>query len=397
MIIAFVSLQRPKKKIKLHDTFEEMARFSEVWKKYLVLYDEKKRNARFSEDFKSARPFMKQCYADMGRELALTPDEVWKHRVKYVDGITKGLSQLKMDIQNGTSVCPIPAVHKLRIFRWFWPYSKNYDADVMEDALLDGYMERALLVEVNKLERAKQDLTEARDALRKVRDLYDKRELEELGLKTAQECEEDLVTFDDSSMLSVIEDVSPSECSSLICAYLPPSRDPTFHYAERGFVFFTTSVSMTTGGASVKSVRKHSDILLSTLKSSGEVAHKARQALCHAQIAEALYIDAVAALIGHVAVDSDGEKSEHDLILSNAGVLRCLSEFDTSVCDAVQVAQLYAAQYDVLRDTASSVSLSCLKVRTERAIADIAHLRDLRKNSKMFSSDKWVCTLIQQL
>ncbi len=40
---------------------------------------------------------------------------------------------------------------------------------------------------------------------------------------------------------------------------------------------------------------------------------------------------------------------------------------------------------------------SCSQHRKQRAIVDIAHLRDLRKISKMFSSDKWVCALIHQL
>ncbi len=232
MLSSFVSFQRLIKKLKLHDSFEEMAHFSEVWKKYPILYDEKTRNARFSEDFKSAGPFMQRCYADMGRDLGLTPEEVRKCCVKYVDGVMKGLVQLRTDIQNGTTLCPIPAMHKLRLFRWFWPQSKNYDADVMQNVLLDGYMERALLVEVNKLERAKQDSSDACDALHKVRTLYDKRRLEELGLKTAEECEEEFVTFDDSSMLAVIDEVSPCVCSSSISAYLPPSCDPTFHYSN---------------------------------------------------------------------------------------------------------------------------------------------------------------------
>ncbi len=147
----------------------------------------------------------------------------------------------------------------------------------------------------------------------------------------------------------------------------------------------------------MKSVCKRCDVLLSTLKSSGEAAQKARQALCRAQNSEASYLDAVAGLFGHDSVHNEGEKSEHDLIASNALILRRLSEFDTSVCDAVQVAQLYAAQYETVLDTASSVRFSYSKVRKDRAIADIAHLRDLRKNSKMFSSDKWVCALIYQM
>ncbi len=358
---------------------------------------------------------MKKCYEDMGCELDLSPDDMRKRRVKYIDGVTKGLAQLKTDIENGTEVLPIPAVHKLRIFRWFWPYSKNFDAAIMQNMNFDSYMEHALIVHVNRLERTKQDATTARDTLRKVRELNEKHAADELGLKTGEECEVEVVMFDDSSMLRDTEEVCSSVCSSSICAYLPPSHDPTFNYAEHGFVFFGTSVTISTSEMSVKSVRKHCDVLLSTLKCSGESAQKARQALCHAQTAEASYIDAVAALIGwdfvagvigqnavaglsgRDSVKSDGGKSEHDLIASNAGIVRRLSEFHSHVCDAVQVAQLYAIQYDSLRDTASSVSYSCSKCRKERAMADIAHLRDLRKNLKMFSSDKWVCVLINQL
>ncbi len=93
-------------------------RVSDIWKKFLVLYDEAQRNSHFSKDFKGMGAYIRQCYEDMGHELSLSAEEVRKRRIKYIDVVMKGLLQLKMDIEKGTSVCPIPAIHKLRIFRW---------------------------------------------------------------------------------------------------------------------------------------------------------------------------------------------------------------------------------------------------------------------------------------
>ncbi len=369
-----------------------MARFSNVWKKYPVLFDEATRNSHFSQDFKGTSNFIKKCYEDMGCELSLSAEEVWKRRIKYVDGVTKALMQLKIDIQNDTTVCPIPAIHKLRLFRWLWPHSKNYDADLMRVVDFEAYTERALVVQVNRLKCMKQDASSACATLQKVQELNQQRELEKLDLKSTTECDE-LVTFDDKDVLVDMENVCDFVASWSICTYLLPSRDPTFKYAEQGFDFFDSSCSMTASEICPKSVQKCSDQVLSALKSSGDVSFKTKQALCHAQNAESAYIESVAGVLGRVDVVSE----EHELIQSNAEMLRHLSEFNTSVCDAVQVAQVYVVQYESLKDTASLVTASYSEKWKKCAVADIAHLRDLHKNSKMFSSDKWVCTLIHQL
>ncbi len=329
------------KKLKVHDTYDEMACFSEVWKKFPVLYDEAQQNSCFSKDFKGTGAYIRQCYEDMGRELSLSTEEVQKRHIKYVDVVTKGLLQLKTDIEKGTSVCPIPAIHKLRIFRWLWPYSKNFDANLMQDVNFEAYMERAVVAQVNKLTHAKQDTSLARETLHKVREFNEKRDLEKCGLKTATEFDVNVVTFDDMSVVTDLEDVCASVSLWSICDYLPPSRDPTFQYTVHGFVFFGTSVTMSTSETFVKSVCKRSDPVLCSLKSSGTASFKTKQAVCCAQSAEAAYIDALASVVGRRQVASEGDNAEHDLIQCNAEVLRRLSEFNTSVCDAVQVAQVY--------------------------------------------------------
>ncbi len=121
--------QPPTKKLKQHDSYDEMVKFSAVWKKYPVLYDEAVRNSKFSENFKGTGKFIKDCYEAMASELGITCEEVKKRWIKYVDAVTKGLGQLKEDLDQGTIKCPIPVVHKLRIFCWLWPHSKKYDKD----------------------------------------------------------------------------------------------------------------------------------------------------------------------------------------------------------------------------------------------------------------------------
>ncbi len=132
-----------------------MNNFSAAWIKYLILYDEKVRNAKFSEDFKGTAAYIRQFYNQLATELGLTVDEVQKCQIKYIDAVTKGLAQLGQDLDNGTMCCPIPAIHKLRLFRWLWPHSKNYDKECMQNISFDDYMERALVVEVNRLTHEK--------------------------------------------------------------------------------------------------------------------------------------------------------------------------------------------------------------------------------------------------
>ncbi len=363
-----VLFQTPPKKQKLHDSYNDMNKFSHAWKKFPVLYDEGIQNFKFSEDFKGASQYIRQCYTDMATELGLSVDDVRKKRVKYVDGVTKGLLQLKKDTQEGTTACPIPVVHKLRLFRWLWPYSKNYDAALMKDVDFEGYMECASLVQVNKLVRAKQDATAARETLRKVRQVNQERENAKLNLKTALVCEADIVIFHDSSNLCVLKDVCNSVCeaSTSICTYLPPSWDPTFHFAECGYISFATSMTTMLTGLSAKSVRKRSLELFGSLKASGVAAFKAREAVCVAQRAEESYIAAVAAVVGRDEVSHAGEGDENEqmLIQLNAGILQSLSQFKTSVCDAVQVAQVYVDHYCALQETAQASVPSCSSLRS---------------------------------
>ncbi len=245
-------LQEPRKKLKLHDKYDDMAQFSQVWKRYPVLYDEAECNRRFSTDFKGTGAYIRSCYENMGRELGLTWEEVRKRRIKYTDAVMKALSQLKQDLQHNTKNLPVPAVHKLRLFRWLWPFSKNFDKDSMEEVSFDGYMERALVTEVNKLVREEKDATAAHDTLRKVQELNAHNALKALNLKCTSEETENDVCLEELSSLPQVAEVE--ECSAMwsICAYLPPSRDPTFHYAEAGFALFeAVSVTDTAWGGKV--------------------------------------------------------------------------------------------------------------------------------------------------
>ena len=94
-----------------------MQEFADAWKQYPILYDEQVRNRHFSQDFKGTAVYMRQCYSTLAVKLNTTEDDMRKRRIKYVDGVTKALGQLKEDIMSEQTLCPIPAMYKLITFR----------------------------------------------------------------------------------------------------------------------------------------------------------------------------------------------------------------------------------------------------------------------------------------
>ena len=235
----FTFFQSPAKKMKVHDTFDIMNSFSHVWREYPILYDETVRNKKFSEDFKGTGLYICQCYQEIATALNMTADEVCKRRIKYVDGVTKGLGQLRKDIVNETTMnCPVPAMYKLIAFRWLWPFSKNYDAELMEGVVLDKYMVRALTRDLNKLTRANMDTSVVKEALRVVTEFLDKQALDKLDLKsTTEQCEE--TVFADASELTDIAEFEQCESSTSICAYLPPQEILHTSTLNVGMSFFS--------------------------------------------------------------------------------------------------------------------------------------------------------------
>ncbi len=394
----FPPFQPPAKKMKVHNTFDVMTDFSQVWRKYPVLFDEKVRNQKFSENFKGASVYIRQ---DMATALGMTTEEVRKRHIKYVDGVTKGLGQLLLDIINETTTqCPIPAMYKLIAFHWLWPFSKNYDADLMEGVVFDNYMLRALTRDLNKLTHAKMDTTAVKEAIRVVKDFLNKKAMDTLDLKSATEqCEE--TVFADASELKDIEVFKDCVALTTICAYLPPSRDPMYKYAECGYVVFQQSVTALEPSQSGKGIRRRSDALLSALRVSGEAGLKATQALRQARGEEYSYFGSFAAILAHnelcanIELCSPDDKSEHSLAQLHTDVLRRGEVFHKSVSNAVTLTNAYVAEYNKLRSMSQqSVHSAC---RSQHAIDDIEKMRKLRDNSKRYSSDGWICVLMNQL
>ncbi len=90
------------KKAKIHDAMDDMFNFSHALEKYPILYDDKVRNKHFSEDFRGMGEYIQKCYAELGAQVGLSPEETQKKHTKYVDAVTKALGQLKRDLQDGT-------------------------------------------------------------------------------------------------------------------------------------------------------------------------------------------------------------------------------------------------------------------------------------------------------
>ncbi len=389
--------QMAPKKLKVHDSFQVMHDFAQAWKQYPILYDEHIRNRHFSEDFKGTGVYMRQCYDALAAKLNTTPEDVRKRWIKYVDAVTKALGQLKYDIMNDMTQCPIPAMYKLIAFRWLWPYSKNYDEQLMEGVVFNDYMECALMRDLKKLTRAKQDTSLVLKALTVVRDFQSKKALAKLDLKTANEVDADADVFSDASALIDIDEVEQCWMMTTVCAYLPPSRDPTFKYAKAGYAVFQDSVAVCDPSCSGKGIHRRSDMLLSALRHSGEAAAKATQAFKHAKDAEHLYYGSRLAILAHNELPALGDKSEHSIVQLQTEVLRRYELFQQSVLSAVKIMEVYKQEYAKLCDTAQHLVSSCSASRLKQAIEEIAKLRKLHDKSKMYSSDKWICVLINQL
>ncbi len=371
-----------------------MQEFADAWKQYPILYDEQVRNRHFSQDFKGTAVYMRQCYSTLAVKLNTTEDDMRKRRIKYVDGVTKALGQLKEDIMSEQTLCPIPAMYKLITFRWLWPYSKNYDEQLMAGVVFDDYMDRALTRDLKKLTRAKQDITMVLKALSVVKEFLANKALAKLDLKSTTDEEIDGEPFHDASALCDIATVEECWMTTSVCEYLPPSRDPTYNYAEAGFASFHDSVSVCDPSCSGKGIRRQSDALLSALKQSGEAGAKAMQALRQAQHAEHLYYGSCLAIVAHnvmpVLDDNDkpfaGDKSKHSSVHLLTTVLRRYDDFEKSIFSAVKITKVYKQEYSKLREIAQpagSVS-SCSASRSKRAVDDIAMLRKLWDKLKLF-------------
>ncbi len=379
---------------------DEIFAFSHALEQFPVLYDKKVRNQKFSENFKGMGSYIQNCYGQLAAQLGITAEEAKKKCIKYVDSMTKALAQLKDDLICGTSVCPVPAMHKLHAFRFLWPHSKHYDEELMKDVVFDHYLERALQVEVNRLTRAKEDAASAQVTLSLVQEYNTTQAFAALDLKSACESDCDPTVFDDASCFEIVEMQSCCEATYSICAYLPLSRDPTFNFAVQGFQVYDDSVTIDVC-VSGKCTRKRADPFLLSLKSCGESASRTRQLLRCAQGAENAFVDALAALFGHdvvsmsTFVQDEALTDEHSLVQLQSGVVRSLSVFHKFVIQAVDAAKLYADVFEELKTASRMTSVSPL--RSQCAIDDICKLRALRAKSKRFSSDSWTCVLLQQL
>lgn len=267
----------------------------------------------------------------------------------------------------------------------------------MEGVVFDDYMECALQRDLNKLTRAKEDTSAVVEALRVVREFLAKRALDKLDLNSATEETVDCEPWHDASAFIDIVEEEVCMSSTSICAYLPPSRDPTYNFAKAGFIVFQDSVSMSAPSHCVKGIRTCSDVILSALQESGDAAIKATQALKNAQSAAHSYYGACAGSLVFHDFPHCPEKTEHLFVELQTAVLRWHSDFEKSVYSAVSVMQHYIEQYNKLCEAAKRSVNKSSSSRSQRAIDDVAYLRNLHDRSKMFSSDKWICVLINQL
>ncbi len=268
----------------------------------------------------------------------------------------------------------------------------------MENITFDEYMECAVTIELKRNICEKKDTTAAILTLCKVRELNDAKEMERLNLNCGKECDVDH-SWDDSSVLCEVDCIEIALATTSICAYLPPSKDPTFHYAEAGYVMFE-AVSVEDAATQGKGVHKCCEgTVFSSLKASGNAALKCQQALCRAQNSQQLFYDSCAAVIGRQQLPFCDDNDEHAMVALHADVLQGYSAYKQNVDSAFQAATKYVDEYSALRDAArtnpasSPPSMQCKR----KIIAEIEFLRRLRDKSKLFSSDKWICVLMNQL
>ncbi len=248
--------------------------------------------------------------------------------------------------------------------------------------------------------------------LRLIQEYNYSKEMESLDIKSVLET--DCVLFDDDCALCDI--AAQPYCDSMysICTYVRPSRNPTFNYAAKGFELFQ-SVDVSATDVSTKAHRKYSEGLIVSLKSCGESAFQVRQALRAAQAAENSFINAFAAVVGHEVVhisnlltpekfgdDSNSTVSykclpneEHTNVQLNVAIVCSLSCFKSQLFHAIDSVRLYVDDYELLRSASCTLLFSPLY--SQKAVDDIAKLRALRACSKHFSSDSWICVLMNQL
>ena len=250
-------------KQKQHDSIDDMARFSEEWHKYPILYNTHARDKLFKENWKTAGKELNHCYEQLAVALNLTVAEVKTRRLKYKDAITRAMRHFAADLENGTTNCPTPSATKMLIFFWLLPFSSHYNADLMGDKCLDVYVEKMIQAHMNKLSRDKQDVTELRQTLHQVRKIVrDSGKPKHLELHVKKLCFTDLqsvsseygVTFlakmtvcnDDSAQLVEIPPHEVVDIAALpykISSWLSRMREPEFDWKVHGFEHYSCSVT----------------------------------------------------------------------------------------------------------------------------------------------------------
>ncbi len=152
-----------------------MAQFSEHWRKYPVLYDDKARNSLFVNDWKSAAANLNEAYTKLASDTGLTVEEVKAKCTKYKDAITKAVGQFMDDVRSGSNTMPTPGAVKLIVFFWLLPFSSKYNPELLQHRTLDMYVEKILQARLNKMGRMHEDVTEITSALERVRHCIDVR------------------------------------------------------------------------------------------------------------------------------------------------------------------------------------------------------------------------------
>ncbi len=219
-----------------------------------------------------------------------------------------------------------------------------------------------------------------------VRDLNEKKALKKLNLNCADVCNLD-VSWEDRSVLSEADEFKSCVAKASICAYLPPSKDPTFQYAQAGYVLFE-SVDVGDPVSGGKGVRKRIDGLFVSLRSTVNASLKCEQAVLKAQSAQQMYYDSCASIIGcdQLAIPlEEDDKQEHAIIQLHAGVLRGLSVYQHFVAAAVTAAQAYVEEYYALWQAEKmSSSTVCVCVASKSALLTLSTCENCMTNPSIF-------------
>ena len=392
-------------KQKLHDSIEQMALFSCHWKEYPALYDNKARDKLFKEDSKKAVEHLNKCYDKLAQAVQMTVTEVKTRWLKYKDVVTRAVRHYAWDLQDGTTNCPTPAAVKLLVFFWLIPFSSHYDPDLMDTKCLDLYVEKMLEAQLKRMTHDKEDVTELQDALLCVRKvLKDMGKPKHLELHVHKLSFMDLpalslehgVTFRansydapvftderlDTSAIAALDIVDIDTLPYSISSWLSHTREPMFDWKVHGLEHHHFSVQNIDPVLLSPSVHRSppSGVALKRIIACRACAQRSVDKARKAKTAYWNHFTMGVGVIRLSCLDECGDAAADCADVVVQGEIPHFSALLKHVSSAVE---------DVLAfDTACQNYLLTPSRRVVSQI-DFNYLREIRKNSKVFSSSFW--------